>query len=63
MALVLLFSMYQRDNAIFAPRTKRLKKKEVFGINMSYLYLYNLDYFKLLKEAQGSPLWVLTAIQ
>lgn len=27
MALVLLFSMYQWDNAIFAQRTKRLEKE------------------------------------
>lgn len=56
MALVLLF--YQWDNATFAQRTKvfkNLRKKEVFGLNVLYIYLYRLDYYRLFNEAQGSP--------
>lgn len=57
MALVLLF--YQWDNATFAQRTnflkKNLRKKEIFDLNVLYIYLYRLDYYRLFNEAQGSP--------
>lgn len=34
---------------------KNLRKKEIFGLNVLYIYLYRLDYYRLFNKAQGSP--------